>query len=160
MWVAASLHALSARLFKLHPPVLRLAIALGVFLRGSVRGVPRDEEAVPFLPNVLPNVGVIFPIGGAASLENGWAAIGRDLNLTRGVAEEEREGHGLSLHHAAAWGQHLSDTPNFVHLAVFEGARNNSGDNNPRARVVGGARGVSSEDQVGCVHSVAWAPNP
>ena len=88
---------------KLHPPVFRLAIALGIFLRGPVRGMPRDEEAVPFLPNVLPNVGVSFSKGSATRLENGRAAVGSDLHLTRGVAEEERKGHGLSLHHAASW---------------------------------------------------------
>ena len=115
---------------------------------------------MPILPNVLPNVDMSFSEGSAARLENGRAAVGGDLHLTYGVAEEECEGHGLSLHHTATWGEHLSDAPDFVHLAFVEGARDNSGDNNTRALVVGGACGVSAENQVGSVHRVAWAPNP
>ena len=144
----------------LHPPVLRVAVAISIFLRGPMRGVPRYEEAVFFLPNVLPDVGVGFPKGCAARLEDGWATVGRDLNLACGVAKEEGKGQGLALHHARPWGQHLGDAPHFGYLAVREGTRDCSGDNDSRARVTGSARGVGAKDIWSGVDKGARAPYP
>ena len=61
-------------------------------------------EAVPFIPNILPNVGMGLTKGTAARLEDGWATVGSDLDLAHRVAEEECEGQGLTLNHTRTWG--------------------------------------------------------
>ena len=73
---------------------------------------------MPFLLNVLRNVGVSLTKGGAARLEDGRAAVGSDLYLACGVAQKERKGHGLTLYHASPWRQHLSDAPYLGYLAL------------------------------------------
>ena len=89
-----------------------------------------------------------------------WAALKEVRHFTRRVAKEEREGQGLSLHHAATRGQYLSDAPDLLEVAFTKGAGNNGGSDNTCAWVVGGACGVSTKHQVASVHDMGLAPYP
>ena len=125
-----------------------------------MRGVPCDEETVPLLPHVLPDVGVGGSEGGAACLKDGRATVNGDRHFTRRVAKEKREGQSLTLHHAATRGQYLSDAPDLLKVAFTKGAGDNGGSDNTCARIVGGACGVSTKHQVASVHDLGLAPNP
>ena len=149
------------KVIDLHPPVVRVAVALLVLLWSAVRGVPGNEEAVSVLPHILPNTGVGLPETTTARLEDGRAAVSRDLNSARGVMEEERESDRLALNYARPRRQHLGDAPNFGHLTFFESARNNRCCHNARALVIRGARGIGAEDEAVSFDRGAWLwPQP
>ena len=112
-----------------------------------MRRVPSDDEAVPFLPHIFPNVGVGMLEESSLRLQNCRLTVGSDCCVPGCVLQEKRQGERLPLHNIAPSWQHLGDATR-SEGATVKGAGNNSGRHDPSAGVFRGARGVGAKDQV------------
>ena len=125
-----------------------------------MRWVPSDDEAVPFLPHLFPNVGVSILEESSLRLQNCRLAVGSDCCVPGCVLQEKRQGKRLPLHNIAPSRQHLGDATHFSKGAAVKGAGNNSGGHDSSAGVFRGARGVGAKNQVTGIHCLRPAPNP
>eukprot|EP00439_Symbiodinium_sp_Y106_P015494 s8573_g2.t1 len=140
--------------------MVRIPISVLILRSRPMRWVPSDAEAVPFLPHLLPNVGVSIPEESALRLQNCRRAVGSDCHIPGCVLQEKRQGKRLPLHNMAPSRQHLGDATHFGEGAAMKGTGNNSGRHDTSTGVFRGTRGVGAKNPVTGINSWRLAPNP
>eukprot|EP00439_Symbiodinium_sp_Y106_P030009 s7125_g3.t1 len=142
------LASLVRQIIEADSPMPGVPISLLIFLRGPVRGMPRNLEPVPLLPHFFPDIGVASFERSALGLCNGRFTVGSDCCTAIGVAQEEGECPSFALHHIAACREHLRNSANLSQDPAFKSTGHHRNSHNTRAGVVGGAGGIGAEDQV------------
>ena len=78
-----------------------------------MRWVPSDDEAVPFLPHLILDVGVSSLEESSLRLQDCRFAVGSDCCNPGCVLQEKCQGERLPLHNIASSRQHLGDATHF-----------------------------------------------